>query len=448
MLSMKAAVKILVPIIMILALVIGCAPQSQLAANPSPAATTTVKKPAEVFIYAIADLSGPAAAAMKTTVMAYEDFWPAFNSTQGGIDGVKANWVWLDSQGDKVKSLAAYTQIRESTPRPVMCCMVQGSDVEAMSKRAAEDKISVFTITPPTTTIWPPARVFGSSPSYEDLSGAFIDWLSGTWAKGGETSKCRLAFFNPDIAAGHSVAGSSVLEFTKTKSNIEIVSNDFFDYRALDLSSDILKIMQNKPDYIYGFFYATSGAAFFRSIDSSGFRGKVKLATCVSGMQPEITLQIDKQLVEGLVGPHYYPAVLPLDAKQENPGVERAAKMFKEKGYSPTLWGTAYPGSQGVALWMVGMLNNAVKENGWDKFNGDSFYKSCLNVRNLNCGDMFNWGLASTGKRTNSQMRIFQFKDGLVRPITDFVTAPDLRPAEFRTAEYGWTAAGWPAGTK
>lgn len=444
---LKSTVKILVPLIMLVVLIIGCAPQSQPAATPSPAATTTVKKPASIPVYVVADLSGPAASLMRSSVMAHEDIWPWINAN-GGIDGVPVNFEFLDSQGDKTKALAAYTKIRETNPRPACCFLVHPADVEALHTRAKEDNIVVFTVSPPVNSIWPPSWTFGSAPSYEDASGVFVDWLSIEWTKTGENRKCRLAFFNPDNPQGHSLASDAVIEYVKTKSNVETVANIYFDYAALDLSSDILKVMQDKPDYLMGYYYATSGAAFFRSLDSSGFRGKVKVASSVSGMQPEITLQVNKALVEGVVGPHYYPTVLPLGSKQENAGVTFSEKMFMNKNRPKELWGSSYPGSQGIATWVAGMLKTAVKENGWEKFNGQTLQKAIQNIKDMNCNDAFSWGLASPGKRTNSRMRMFQFKDGFVYSIGDFVTAPDMRPANFRTAEYGWTGAGWPAGYK
>lgn len=446
--SLKSTIKVLVPVIMILALVIGCAPQSQPAATPTPTTTPTVVKPKEFTLYSMADLSGPYASLMRAAVMAHEDYW-GWLATQGGVDGVKINYTWLDTQLDKTKSLAAYTKIRETNPRPFMCVLVNGTDVEALHTRVDEDKIVTLTVTPATSAIWPPAYTFSGGPSYEDCDGAFIDWLSADWAKSGENRKCRLALFNPDIPVGRSMSAEEMKEYIKTKPNIEVVSTDYFDYAALDLSSDILKVMQNKPDYLYGFYFATSGAAMFRSLDSSGFRGKVKIASAVSGMQPEINLQVDKKFTEGTVGPHYYPTVLPLGSKQENAGVAFAEKMFTEKNRPKEQWGSSYVGSMGLGFWMTELIRTGVKEVGWDKINGENFYKAVQKVKSVDCGGIMQWGLAGEGKRTNGRMRIFRFnQDGFVVPITDFVTAPDLRPAKYRTAEYGWTAAGWPAGTK
>ena len=225
----KIPVIVFVLLIMVLPLAAACAQQAQTTPTPVPTTTPTVKKPAELVLNAIQDLSGPYSTSMAASVAAFDDFWPWFNE-QGGIDGVKIKWVWHDTQGDRAKAFTAYNRFRDD--KPAVFVAVNGLDSEALAQRCLEDKIVCFTSSATTKGIWPPGWVFGQAASYEDLSGAFIDWLSEDWAKSGESRKCRLACFNPDIGSGHSSASDEFLEYVKTKPNIEVVLVEYFDYKA------------------------------------------------------------------------------------------------------------------------------------------------------------------------------------------------------------------------
>lgn len=435
---------ILIPVaLLLMALpIMGCATKEAPAPTPT---TVTVEKPDEIVFNGIMDLSGPYSTAFAPSVAAHDQFWPWFNEEGGGIDGVPIKFVWHDTRGERAAALAAYSKFRDDKPKPVVFAVIAAVDIDALYERAAEDKIPLCTCTGTEASMWPPGWVFSSAPDYPDATGGWLDWLSEEWAKTGETRKCRLALFNPDYPAGHDCATPEIMKYIEAKGNLELVSNTFFDYKALDLSSDMLRVMQAEPDWIYGFYYATAGAAVFKSVESAGFLGKVNVSTVLWGMQPEVVAQCGPEVVEGVTGAHCVPPFMPEGMEQVNTGMEFVAQLFEANKNPPGYRTSGYSNTIQMCFWVTDILKKAVKEVGWDKLDGTAVYNAWVSTREMDLGGIGSWG-AEEGRRSSNRYQINEFQNGIPIPITSWRKCPDLRPAEFRTQEYKWAASGWPEG--
>jgi ABC-type branched-subunit amino acid transport system substrate-binding protein len=440
---LKSRIYIVVAMVMLLALLIpviaGCTP----AKTPAAAPAASVNKPKELVIYAIHDMSGPMSVSTLPTVAASEDLVKYLNS-KGGIDGVPLRMEWHDTRGDKAVLITEYAKVKEITPKPLTVGVYSSAD--ALATRFAEDKIPCNTTSVSNTMVWPPAWIIGSAGTYGDLTGTFIDWLSADWAKNHPDRKCRLAFFGPDIYVGHDCASPEVMEYIKTKPNIEVVDTEYFDFRALDLSSDILRVMQTNPDYIYGFYFATSGASFYKSLKSSGYAGKVKIGTVLWAMQSDIVNLVGPELMEGVVGTFHVPSLKPKGEKQINDGMELISTLFDQNNHPASYRGGSYVSGMLYYDWVTGILAKAVKDYGWDKLDSTAVYNTFTNTRSLDLGGISSWG-CTEGTRYNNKTYMMQFKNGVAEVISDTMTSPDLRPTKYRTTDYNWKGAGWPDGT-
>jgi len=441
---LKSKIHIILACLMLMALlipvIVGCTPAKE--SISAPTTTPEVKKPKEIVIYAIHDMSGPMSVSTMPTVAASEDLVKYLNS-KGGIDGVPLRMEWHDTRGDKAVLITEYAKVREITPKPLTVGVYSSAD--ALAARFVEDQIPCNTTSVSTSMVWPPSWIIGVSGTYPDLTCTFIDWLSAEWAKTNPDRKCRLAFFGPDIYVGHDCASPEVMEYIKTKPNIEVVATEYFDFRALDLSSDILRVMQSNPDYLYGFYFASSGAAFYKSLKASGFQGKVKVATVLWGMQSDIVNLVGKEALEGVVGPFHVPSFKPKGQKQDNEGMELISQLFDQNNHPETYRGGSYVSGMLYYYWVIGIIQKAVKDYGWDKLDSVAVYKTFINTRDLDLGGISRWG-CTEGTRYNNKCFMMKYENGVTIPITGTLTSPDIRPAKFRTAEYNWKAAGWPEG--
>ncbi len=166
-------------------------------------------------------------------------------------------------------------------------------------------------------------------------------------------------------------------------------------------------------------------------------------------MSTEMALEAGAKLVEGVTGPFWLPpSIPPGQGNQISPAMDWLTKVFQE-GVRPSnvnYGGTSYEAGFAGGLSVFQILKNAVKQVGWQKLDGTAVYNATSNVKNMDLGGITTFGLAP-GTRTNNLYQIFQYKNGILMSISaDWMTTPDIRPAEFRTKDYGWTAAGWPKG--
>lgn len=431
----------IVVLVMVLTIVIGCAPAAP-TTTPAKPAVSEAQKPKEFVLWATQDLSGPMATGTLPNTAAMNDLVKWVNDN-GGIDGVMIRAEIIDTRYESSLALSAYSKIRESVPRPAIYVCGIGRDALALKDRIAEDKIPTIVSSPITDAIWPPSWIFSFSPSWADLTGGYLDWLSNEWAKTGQSRACRLAIFNANMAAAQEMQGAEVLEYVKTKKNIEIVATELYDPKSLDLSSEMLKLSQANPDYMYGYYHpGTGAAAVFKSYSTSPLAGKTKISTVLWGLNSEIAMVVDPKMLEGVKGPHVLPPLLP-GKTQVSKGMEWVANLFDANPSNPPQYrGGGYTSAILVFGIALNALEQTVKEVGWAKVDGEAVYRTLENTTRSNIHDIAVWG-HSKGTRTSNQYQIMEWKNGVPMPAGEWTTAPDMRPAKFRTAEYGWSSQGW-----
>jgi branched-chain amino acid transport system substrate-binding protein len=430
----------LILVVMIVPMVAGCTPAATPAKTPNT--NPTVQKPKEYVIQCALDLTGPAATMSAPAPSGMADYAKWYNA-KGGLDGVPVRFVMNDTKFDRAVAVSIYNRVREMTPKPALVAFIQSPDVDALAQRFAEDKIVNISTSISTNASWPPGWTFCQSNYVADLTCAYFDWLSKEWAKSGESRKCRVALYNPKNSYGVTATAPEAVEFAKSLGNIEIVYNDYFDPAAIDLSSDIVRIMQTNPDWIYGYYYSTWGVAFYRSLDASGNRDKVKVGTSGWGVSSIMADQVGAKMVEGVVGPSHIPPWLPAGQKQVSAGMEWMSTLFDGNNYPKEWRNVAYVACPIAGLMMTSALEATVKKVGWDKMDGPAVYDVMNNMTSIDLNGVITWGV-SPGCRTDNKYEMFKLTNGQPLPISDWLTCPDGRPASMRTPQYSWSGVGWP----
>jgi hypothetical protein len=197
---------------------------------------------------------------------------------------------------------------------------------------------------------------------------------------------------------------------------------------------------------LVGFYYTKSGSAFYRSLDANGLVGKVRIGNVLWGMQSENAKLVEPRIIEGVTGPLHIPPCMPKVQKQVNAGVQWCRDIFDKNNNKEDYWGQSY--TSGMQFWFLTtqIMNNALQKVGWEKLNGTAVFNAFQDARDINLGDISHWGSAP-GCRYNDKNQIFRYTNGMPMPINDKIyTAPDVRPAKYRTAEFGWAMTGWPTG--
>lgn len=404
-----------------LPLLSGCAPAEEV--------TPAVEKPEKFIFRVMYDITGPYGAVMATVSLGIHDALDYINE-EGGINGVPVEVETFDTTNERAVAMGKYMEWREAKPPFIFPGQV--ADCEMLIERANEDKIMLFSSLASDRVLWPPQYYFCPFLDAADEAGYTMDYISEEWRKSGQSRKCRLAILNPDYPLGHAYASPALMDYIKAKGNIEVVDVEFCDFRATDVSTELTRISAYDPDWIfsanlYGLFSVT-----LKGAHALGMLDKVRFATANWNMEPLQTRLCGKEIVEGIVG------TCPLlQWTDDEPGMRIIREGFARNNRTEEDRGYFYWFAWISTAGMLGIVEQVVNKYGWDGLTGSHLLEAVETIDRINP-----WGIQefvlSGKKHSCKQARMYQFKNGEVVAIGDWGLAPDLRPAEWRKAEYGW----------
>lgn len=417
---------VIVVLTLVLTPILGCAPK--------PAPPPEVVKPDKVVIHHFGDLSGPYAGITAPIVAGFKDFAEWFNTEGGGIDGVPIEDMFRDTGGKLDAALAAYAAFKESKPYPIVNMLYGSAESEALRERYIEDKILCFTNSPSPTCIYPPGYEFSTIPSYTDSMGAFIDWVADDWAKKtGE--KVKLAILTWDSTYGRAIMVDETRDYA-AKKGVEIVAEEVFGLRDLDVKTQLTRIKTKGANWVYDNTLAHGpGKVIGESAKALGILnqnlydttpGMIHRASGPWGMD-EVSILLAAEAMEGTVGPRSFASWSMPDVE----GIAGAMAAFEKHSRKPQERVMGYLAAWSEVYTICYCMNKAVKEVGWDKLNGETLRDQFLKLKDFKPQGMTRYTFTAD-KPEPTQTRIFQVQGGKLLPITDYVTCPDLRPAQYR----------------
>lgn len=379
------------------------------------------KKPELIRIAMIEDLSGPYAPVLTGVHSGLLDVCEYVNKELGGIEGVQVEPVIRDFGGKVDLAISAYMDIREMKPRPLTIGMLHSATAEALKVRFAEDKIPSIVGTS-MSSIYPAAYTFGRYPLYADMFGAFIDWMVVNWDRKKMGRGPRLAFLTWDTAYGRSVLIDECYAYAKEK-GVSIVATELFGPRDMDVTTQLVRIREKKPDWIYTNITSVGPAVIAKSAHSMGY--KIKLANGLGNDWSVI--MIAPEAMEGAIN------VISTES-WDNPkshGIKVLERYFKAKNRKPAERAIGYILTWTYVLTAVESIKRAVKEEGWEKLDGEAVRAQLEKMK-----DFSPLGLGyftyTPRKHAPSKVYISQIKGGKIIPITGWRDCPDLRPEKFK----------------
>ncbi len=420
--SLIAVALVAVALTLVLTPVLGCAPKAPPAAKPD-----------KVYIHHFGDLSGPYAGITAPLVTGLTDFIEWFNTTKGGVDGVPLDHMFRDTGGKLDAALAAYAAFKESKPYPILIMIYGSAEAEALKDRFVEDKIFCFSNSPGVKSLYPPGWEFSTIPGYSDSFGAFIDWVTGVWAKK-TGQKVKLAILTWDNPYGRAIMVDETRNYAKSK-GVEIVYEGVFGLRDLDVSTQMTAIKAAGANWVYDNTLAHGPKVVHGSAAALGMLnkdlydttpGKIHRATGPWGMD-ESSVLLSGDLAEGLVGPRSMASW----AMPEVEGVAKAIATADQKGRKKEERVMGYLGMFAMVPTVAHCYEQAIKTVGWDKLNGTAVRDQFLKLKDF-CPLGMTYYTFTADKPEPRKTRIFQVQGGKVLPISDWVVCPDLRPAEFK----------------
>jgi ABC-type branched-subunit amino acid transport system substrate-binding protein len=380
-------------------------------------ATSTAEKPEKIIYAAIPDMTGPYAAIVGPAQAAFLDAAEYVNST-GGIRGVPLEIMVRDCGGKVDMGVNIYMQYREMKPRPAMIYGVLSGVGEALKERMNEDQIPGMWVCS-TEVIYPAMYTFGAYPTYADLCGMFIDWLAATW-KGDKPP--RMAILTWDSTYGKAVLYDEVREYAKSK-GVEIVAEELFGVRDVDLTSQLTRIRARNADWI---FTNTAGGGPVMVAKAAREMGlKARIAGSI-GLD-DSCLYIDREAFEGAITVHPFANWSEVD----NKGI-KLMNEYIDKNKRPREYRTImYPmGFTGVLVFRE-VVERIVDKYGWEKVNGPSIKAELEAMEEYNAYDIATFSFTAD-RHSPVLARVFEVQSGKWVPITEMAECPDLRPAKYR----------------
>lgn len=421
--SLHIAIFITLALLLAVAPILGCAKQT----------TPPAAKPDKVILHHFGDLSGPYAGITAPIVTGMRDYIDSYNAEYGGIDGVPIAEMFRDTGGKLDAALAAYAAFKESEPYPIFVMLYGSAEAEALKERFVEDKIFCFSNSPSVKALYPPGYEFSTIPGYSDSMGAFVDWVTGVWAK--KTGQpVKMAILTWDNPYGKAIMVDETLNYAKSK-GIDIVYEGTFGLREVDASTQMAAIKAAGANWVYDNTLAHGPKVVHGAAAAMGMLNKdlydttpgmIHRATGPWGMD-ESSAMLSGELADGLVGPRSMASWAMTDVDS----VKKVIAVADQKNRDARERVMGYLGMFPMIYTTSHCIGEAVKEVGWDQLDGSALRDQFAKLKDFDAMGMTFYTF-SMDKPEPRKTRIFQVQAEKLLPISDWVTCPDLRPAEFK----------------
>lgn len=382
-----------------------CAPKA------APAAA-----PAFITYWTMSDLSGPYATIQAPLRPALADMQDYVNTKLGGINGVPLKCDVKDHGGKVDTALAQYEELRAMKPKPVILSGWVTPINEALKDRVTEDKIP-FVSSPSAKLLYPVGYSFAFDASYADQFGAFMDWLLENWK---EKNAPKVAILTWDTGYGRGCVTDECYAYAKAK-GIDIVATEVFPINSLDVTTQLLRIKDKNPDWIYGNSLSQGPVAILKSADAMGY--KIKFANGY-GLGGDAIALGGAKLFEGVITPRS----LATWDDVNNSAVKKMIAIADANNREPKLRDTTYAITTATTLVVAEVLKKAVEAVGWEQLNGEAVYNQLIKLKDFApLGGMNYWNFTQDIRNTRKAY-IAQIQGGKILPITGWREIPDLRP--------------------
>ena len=408
-------VMVVVCVIVALILVPACAPK----AAPAPPASAE-KKPDSVPLALLVDVTGPYAPVAKSYHPGFVDAIEYINTKLGGVKGVPMSFVERDDGGKVAVVITNYEEIRVMNPRPYIMHTCGSYEAEPLHDRFADDKFPAI-LAPTTIALYPAAYSFGIYPTYPDQFGAFVDWLMSTWK---EARAPKVAFLTWDSPYGKACLTDEAYAYAKTK-GVDIVRTELFGMRDMDVSTQLLRIREKNPDWIFSNTSIVGPKVIFQSAKDMGY--EIKLAGAV-GLEWLTMRMTGPQLLEGAIV--VAPWVNWDDPQSE--GVKAIKQIFDKNGRTESDRDQCYLHAWSFVTIAHKVISKAVDEVGWGKVDGTVLKDQLCKLNNFRFMEGFPVISYTKERPSPLAMRVYQIRGGKMVPLSDWKDAPDLRPAQYK----------------
>ncbi len=285
----------------------------------------------EIRIGAINDTAGPVAAYGTPRVETCKALVNHIND-QGGINGRKILYHNESDSYDPSKTVLAFKKLLEVDK--VFCFIASLGVVTSMAvaPEVQTRKIPYLMVGGNSSKLFfPPQRyIFGAWPTYEDYMRVMVDYVANDL----KMPKARLAHIFQDDETGRD-SQRGLEEQVAKYPGMAIVATEGFKRGTVDVSAQVLKAREAKPDVVMLSTLFVQSAMIAKEMDKIGWKPTVVM-NASSG--DDRLIQLGGGAVEGAIVQKAMPGM-----DEDLPGIvlyrEVIKKYFPESKVNPSAWG-------------------------------------------------------------------------------------------------------------
>ena len=384
-------------------------------------AVTLSASPKTIRVGALFDITGPTGDVGWHYADGVRDF-VAWKNSHGGLDGVKIDLKWTDYQYKIPQAIAAYKKFVKQDKVKAIIGWGTG-DSEALRQKIIKDQIPYISASFSQNLVWMPGNWnFLPVTTYADHVRAALKYIKDHWKK---KRHPRVALIYND--SGYGRAPLEPARRYAKENGIDIVDEEVVSLRALDATSQLLRIKQKKADY--AFIQETFMATATILKDAK----KLELPTIFIGNFWGTGQKLAELAGDAANG---YLGIMPFSIwSDDNPGMRllhkvNAANHPKYADYREPPYVTGWTN----AAIMSEAIRRALKKVGGDprKVTGAMIKKAFENMRNFDLqGLVTPVSYSVQDHRGAKNVKIVTIKNGKLTSLTGWMNTPPV-PMEER----------------
>jgi len=349
------------------------------------------------------------------------------NEELGGAGGYPIEVVWLDNGYDAAKIVTIVKRFMDEG-----CLMFTTSSSAMMSaametaNRAEFPGLACFTSP---SLYRPPRHIYGQMPDYGDDALAFASYyMKNIWKGSGKPKFALHLLSNP--------TGYGARDAFRAKADelgIEIVSTDEHAATTTSEMESLTRIKGKNPDVLYISSTPAPTAVVIKNAYELGMYPGITIGCGHASFTKALVDIAGADIVEGVYG--VFPTA---DWGADVPGMAKVVE-YCEKLHPKDAGNLDYITSWAQSLICAEALRLAVKNAGYDvlaRGNVESWRametQGIQKLKDFDVGGLHGPVSYTTGdNRLSKSVRVFQVKDGVITPISDWVEAPVVKYEEF-----------------
>ena len=193
-------------------------------------------------------MTGPYAATGAQVFAAFNDYMKYINEEQGGIDGVKIEFLWVDAGAKVPEAVSAYKRFKEKGIVQINCS--SSVETSALSAMVKEDKIPMISTSASKTYFSADSWNYCQyTTSIDDMTTA-LKWIhESDWDYETRARAPRIAFLGWDSAFGRDPVPATTRYAGEL--GMDVVADEYFSYGALDVTPQLKRIKAGGADYVF-----------------------------------------------------------------------------------------------------------------------------------------------------------------------------------------------------